>query len=75
MAPVRESEIASASASDAYPPGAAPSTPLPIRIRFARMESDAYRRRREQSSLYKHNLAKRDPWKRLKVQRAVRYGR
>jgi len=45
-------------------------TPLPIRIRFARLESDANRRRREQSSLYKHNMARRDPWKRLKVQRA-----
>lgn len=41
----------------------------PLRIRFAQMESDLQRRRREQSSYYKQKLINQDQWIPLKVTR------
>jgi len=42
-------------------------TPTPLRVRFARPESDLQRRRREQSSYYKQKLVDQDPWISLKI--------
>lgn len=35
----------------------------PVRVKFARAETDAQRKRREQSSYFKHQQAEQEAWK------------
>ena len=62
--------ITSASAQQKVSPS--PGGQVPLRVRYARPDSDIQKRRREQSALFKQKQVDQDQWIPLRVEHAVR---